>query len=140
MNVEIKSDVPSRLALVRAVVRAIDRVSGVDVVISSFDPRVVLTASALAPRIPRGMLVGGSNGRLATALPLAVRPAISAAHLHDDMFVGRRVARLRRFRLRTVAWTVNSVERAVALRAMGVDWVITDNPGGVIRALRLASG
>ena len=135
VNVELKSDVPSGLALVRAVSRAIRRVQGVDIVLSSFDPRIVVACAALMPRVPRAMLVGGKTARLATVLPLALRPALAGAHLQDQTITARRAGRLRRTGLRLVAWTVNDSARALALRALGVEWLITDRPGVMVRAL-----
>jgi glycerophosphoryl diester phosphodiesterase len=135
VNVEVKADVPSRLTLVRAVARSLARVSGVEVVLSSFDPTVVLALAAVAPRIPRGMLIGARTPSLSTALPLTLRRAIVAAHLDDATITAPRVARLRRSGLRVVAWTVNDPARATALRTMGVDWVISDQPGRLVSAL-----
>ena len=135
VNVEVKADTPRRLALVRAVARAIARVSRVEVVVSSFDPAIVLAFSVLAPRVPRAMLIGARTPRLATALPLALRPAIVAAHLEDGVISARRVERLRRAGLRVVAWTVNDAKRAAALESMGVEWLITDQPARILGEL-----
>jgi glycerophosphoryl diester phosphodiesterase len=128
VNVEVKADAPGRLALVRAAVRAISRARPVEVVVSSFDPMVVLAVAAVAPRLPRAVLVGARTPRLATGLPLALRSAIGAAHLDDVTINAARVDRLRRAGLRVVGWTVNDVTRAEALRDMGVEWLITDAP------------
>jgi glycerophosphoryl diester phosphodiesterase len=81
------------------------------------------------------MLIGSRTPRLATALPLALRGAIVAAHLEDGVITERRVARLRRAGLRVVAWTVNDSQRAAALEAMGVEWVITDQPARILGEL-----
>ncbi|MBX3205776.1 MAG: glycerophosphodiester phosphodiesterase [Labilithrix sp.] len=134
VNVEVKADVPARLPLVRAVARAIARARAVDVVVSSFDPAIVLAFAVLAARVPRAMLVGPRTPRLAVALPLAIRRAIVAAHLDDATIVSPRVARLRRAGLRVVGWTVNDPARARALAAMGVEWLITDDPRGILAA------
>jgi glycerophosphoryl diester phosphodiesterase len=135
VNVEVKADVPERLALVRAVTRAIARVPGVEVVVSSFDPMVVLALAVIAPRLPRALLVGARAPLLATVLPLALRRATVAAHLDDATITSPRVERLRRAGLRVVAWTVNDTDRAVSLRAMGVEWLITDQPARIVAAL-----
>jgi glycerophosphoryl diester phosphodiesterase len=136
VNVEVKSDVPRRFALVRAVVRELARARGVDVVLSSFDPAIVLAFAAVAPHVPRAMLVSAQTPRLGTILPLAMRRAISAAHLVDLLASASRVERLSRAGLRTVVWTVNEPARAVALAGLGVGWVITDQPGAIVAALR----
>ncbi len=131
VNVEVKADGPRRLALVRAVARVLERAPETEVVVSSFDPAIVLAFAIVAPRVPRAMLVGARTPRLGTALPLAIRRAIVAAHLEDGIITPRRVERLRRAGLRVVAWTVNDAERAAALEAMGVEWLITDRPGRI---------
>lgn len=145
VNVEIKADVapmsllgdvPDRLRLVRAAATVVRDARDVEVVFTSFDPLVVVALAAVAPRIPRGVLVGTTTPRAATALPLAMRPAIVAAHLHESLLTKSRVDRLLRSKLRLAAWTVNDPERARTLTSMGVSWIITDAPGAVVTALR----
>lgn len=144
VNVEIKTDVaalsllgdvPDRLRLVRATVAAVKQVSGVEVRFSSFDPLVVVALKAMAPRVPRAILVDRSTPRAATALALAMRPAVIAAHLHDSLLTPQRASRLLRAGLGLAAWTVNDVARAEALVALGVSWLITDAPGRLVGAL-----
>ena len=144
VNVEIKSDVapasrlgdvPDRLRLVRAAAAAVKSVPGADVVFSSFDPLVVVALAAIAPRVPRAILVGASTPRAATALPLAMKPAVAAVHLEESLFTKLRAERLARSGLRLAAWTVNDPERAAALVALGIAWIITDVPGAIVSAL-----
>ncbi|HSO35846.1 MAG TPA: glycerophosphodiester phosphodiesterase [Labilithrix sp.] len=144
VNVEIKSDVaplsilgdvPDRLRLVRATAAAVKRVGGVEVVFSSFDPLVVASLAAIAPRLPRAILVGASTARAATALALAMKPAVVAVHLEQALCTPARVERLARAGLRLAAWTVNDPARAAALVALGVSWIITDSPGAMVAAL-----
>ncbi|MBX3196854.1 MAG: glycerophosphodiester phosphodiesterase [Labilithrix sp.] len=134
VNVEVKADVPARAPLVRAVARALTRVPGAEVVVSSFDPSIVLALALIAPRVPRAMLVGARTPRLAVALPLALRRAIEAAHLDDAVLTAPRAARLGRAGLRVVGWTVNDPVRARALAELGVAWLITDEPARVLAA------
>lgn len=99
VNVEVKPDVPRRLALVRAVVRALARgPRDVDLVVSSFDPAIVLAFAALVPRVPRAMLVGERTPRLAVRLPLALRRFVVAAHLHDPLITAPAVVALDRLK------------------------------------------
>jgi glycerophosphoryl diester phosphodiesterase len=144
VNVEIKADVapismlgdvPERLRLVRAAAAAVKRAAAVDVVFSSFDPLSVVALVAVLPRVPRAILVGTRTPRAATALPLGMRPAIVAAHLDETLATAGRVERLARSGLRVAAWTVNDADRAAALVALGVKWIITDAPGLVVSAL-----
>lgn len=134
VNVELKSDVPSRRALARAAVSSVMRARKSEVVFSSFDPFLVLACAALAPKVPRGILVGERMERLSTALPVGMRTMVVAAHLQDPLVTTPRVVRLARTGLRVCAWTVNDVDRARQLAAMGVEWVITDDPASMTAA------
>ena len=136
INVELKSDVPSRRALARAAVSSVMRARKSEVVFSSFDPFLVLACAALAPKVARGMLVGKSTPRLATALPIGMRSMIVGAHLQDPLVTVPRVVRLSRAGLRTCAWTVNDVDPARDLAAYGVEWLITDSPGAMVTLFR----
>lgn len=128
VNVELKADLPRRLALLRAAARSIARARGVEVVVSSFDPALVLGMAALSPRTPRAILVGDRTAPLAVALPRAMRRLVVAAHVQDRALTPRVVERVRALGLRVVAWTVNDRDRAAELEAMGVAWCITDRP------------
>ncbi len=144
VNVEIKADVAvasrlgdvrQRLRLVRGVAAVVKRAKNVEVVFSSFDPLMVVALAAVLPRTPRAMLVGTTTPRVATALPLAMKPVVVAAHLDETLLTRARVERLRRAGLRVVAWTVNDPARAEALVALGVEWIITDAPASIVRAI-----
>jgi glycerophosphoryl diester phosphodiesterase len=142
VNVELKADVtptarlgevPDRLRLVRAAAAAVKRSTsvrgGAEVVFSSFDPLIVIALAAIAPKLPRGILVDPRMPRATTALPVAMRPAIVAAHIHQRVATPARIERLRAAGLRVVAWTVDDPVRARELAAQGVEWIITDWPG-----------
>lgn len=142
VNVELKADVaptsrlgdvPQRLRLARASGAVTRSAAAVEVVFSSFDPLIVMALAAVLPRVPRAILVGTTTPRLATALPLAMRPAVVAAHLDESLLTRARVERLLRAGLRVAAWTVNDPARAEALSALGVAWIITDAPGVISR-------
>ena len=144
VNVEIKADVapmsmlgnvPDRVLLVRTAAAAVAEARHTEVVFSSFDPLAVLALAVASPRVPRGMLVGMQTPRAATALPLALRYAIVAAHLDESLITAARAERLLRSKLRVVAWTVNDPERAKELVALGTSWLITDAPARILAAL-----
>ena len=144
VNVEIKADVapasmlgnvPDRLLLVRTAAAAVKHTRHDGVVFSSFDPLSVVALCAVAPRVPRAILVGMKTPRAGTALPLALRYAIVAAHLDESLVTAARVERLLRSDLRVAAWTVNDPARAARLVQLGVRWIITDTPGRVVSAL-----
>ena len=136
VNVELKTDVPSRRALARAAVSSVMRARKSEIVFSSFDPFLVLACAALAPKVARGILVGQNTPRLATALPLGMRTMVAAAHLQDPLVTVSRAARMSRAGLRTCAWTVNDVDRARELASYGVEWLITDAPKELVTLFR----
>ncbi len=136
VNVEVKADdSPSITSLVKSVAMVVAGDAGrSEVLLSSFDPRVVLGLAAVLPRTPRGMLVSERTAALATALPVALRRAVVAAHVQESLLTPVRLATLRRAGLRIVAWTVNEPSRAQALVDGGASILITDRPGEIASA------
>ncbi len=145
VNVEVKSDITARTFLssfgdrvrlaqaTSAVVKAFD--GRVDVLFSSFDPAVLIALALALPHVPRAILLDAATPRMASALPLALRRCVVAAHLEESLATDARVDRLRRASLCVGAWTVNSSERAEELVALGVTRLITDCPGYIKAAL-----
>lgn len=137
VNVEVKGDDARSIA---SLVKAVAKVVGADerraeVLLSSFDPRVVLGLAAVLPRTPRGMLVSERTAALATALPVALRRAVASAHVQESLLTPVRLATLRRAGLRIVAWTVNEPARARELVSGGASILITDRPAAIVNAL-----
>jgi glycerophosphoryl diester phosphodiesterase len=133
VNVEMKHDVPSRVALARGTLRAV-RALGADVLLSSFDPRMLALAAALAPSVPRALLTQGQQPRVVRVLQAAARaPLVKALHLERtqaDAIAGA-VAR----GLRVGVWTVNDPDEARELVRLGAASIITDAPGRIGAAL-----
>jgi glycerophosphoryl diester phosphodiesterase len=135
VNVELKHDVPSRTALVRAAARLLD---GWDpahpILVSSFDPVMLAGLRALAPRIPRAILVHRTRWHelhAGAALPLGA----AAVHLTRTLTRPDRVRALLRRGLLVNVWTVNDAQEARDLAALGVSGLITDAPGELRAAL-----
>jgi glycerophosphoryl diester phosphodiesterase len=135
VNVEMKHDVPSRSALARAVARLV-RESRADVLLSSFDPVLLAMAGALVPSIPRALLVHAAQARWADAVQELARPAVvQALHLERTQTDPRALARYRARGLRLGVWTVNEPSEACDLVGLGVETIITDQPGAILAAL-----
>ncbi len=133
VNVEMKHDVPSRLALARGTLRAV-RALGADVLLSSFDPRLLGLAAALAPSVPRALLTHTGQPAIAGAIQRAARaPFVRALHLERTQGDGISGALSRG--LRVGVWTVNDPDEARELVRLGVASIITDAPGLVRAAL-----
>jgi glycerophosphoryl diester phosphodiesterase len=135
VNVELKRDVPSRPAVVRAAARLLQ---GWDpahpVLVSSFDPVMLAGFAALAPRVPRAILVHRTRWHVlhaALALPLGT----AAVHLERTLTRPDLVRKLRARGLLVNVWTVNDPGEARDLAALGVDGLISDAPGEVRAAL-----
>jgi glycerophosphoryl diester phosphodiesterase len=135
VNVEVKHDVPSRVEVVRATVRAVHNASA-DVLLSSFDPISLAMAALWAPFVPRALLTHAEQPLWAGLLQRAVRrPFVQAVHLQRAQCNAAIVAGCVRRGLRVGAWTVNDVSDVDELVRHGVATIITDVPGEVISYL-----
>ncbi len=136
VNVEMKHDVRDRLALARATAREV-KAAGADVLFSSFDPSLLAMVAALAPRVPRALLVHSAQKRAADALQEAARPPfVQAIHLERTQTHPRDVARHLARGLRVGVWTVDDPSEARDLVGIGVASIITDAPGEMLEALK----
>lgn len=129
LNIEMKRDVPDRRAVVRATADALRDVSDdAAVVVSSFDPAMLAQLRLTASDLPTALLVAPDHRwarRLARALGVVA--------IHPDRTLIR-AAELRQWRtrgLRVMAWTVNDIDEAKQLVALGVDGIISDDPGSL---------
>lgn len=139
VNVELKRDAPSRVDVVRraaALLRAWDPLH--PILVSSFDPWMLSSLAALAPRLPRGLLV---NQCWYDALSTRAAGAFGAQAIHVERTLTRprRVASWRRALVVNV-WTVNDPGEASDLARLGVDGIITDVPGAIRDAVEPARG
>jgi glycerophosphoryl diester phosphodiesterase len=134
LNIEIKYDDVDRAALCRAVCRLLDVHRELDVILSSFDPRILARVRALRGDLRCALL---TTTERKWSLPLArfglVRGIVWAVHLEKVQATERVIRGLRRRGLHVAVWTVNDVEEARRLRSWGADWVITDQTA-IIRA------
>lgn len=130
LNVEVKYDLVDRARLSRAVVRQLDAFPSADVIVSSFDPRILARVRVMRPRVRTALL---TTTERKWSLPLAryaMRPGmVHAIHLERTQAKPRVVRALKDRGLCVGVWTVNDPSEAQDLRALGVDWVITDAPG-----------
>ena len=132
LNVEVKYDAVDHGRLVRGVVRTLDEFPGADVILSSFDPRILARVRAARPRLRLAMLTTTERRwSLPLARSLAARRFFFAVHLERVHATERCVRAIRRRGVRVGVWTVNEPTEAARLRAFGADWVITDAPGAM---------
>ena len=137
LNVEVKSDVPDRCAVARAVARTLARRSAAEreaMVLSTFDAVVLSALRRHVRDVPVAFLfdrdhTGPIRGALARRL---LRP--DGLHPHEALCTEARVRRWKRRGLFVSAWTVNDPQRARWLSSLGLDAIITDD----VPALRAA--
>jgi glycerophosphoryl diester phosphodiesterase len=133
VNVELKRDVPSRAAVVKAAARLLGSWDPTyPILVSSFDPVMLAGFAWLAPRVPRAILVHPEQWRR-TALLAAHPLRVDAVHLEHTLATPARVARLHAAGKLVNVWTVNDVDEARRLDTAGVDGIITDVPA-ILRA------
>jgi glycerophosphoryl diester phosphodiesterase len=135
VNVELKRDAPSRTAIVRAAARLLgswDPAHGI--LVSSFDPAMLLALRRLAPRVPAALLVHRTPWHL-VATTLSQPFGADAIHLERTLTRPELVRALRARGLVLNVWTVNDPGEARDLAALGVDGIITDDPAGIRAAL-----
>jgi glycerophosphoryl diester phosphodiesterase len=137
VNIELKMDGQRRPALVRAVAQlSLGHASRGDLLISSFNPLAVLGHRALAPEIASAWLLDSSA---AAELPTLAHAGNTALHPKHTLITAARLARWKARVARVHTWTVNDPARAIELSSLGVDCLITDNPGQLRRALEPAA-
>lgn len=129
-NVEIKSGRAGSGKVEEQVAACVRRYSVADrVVVSSFDPYVLRNFRLLLPTVMIGFLY-------VPGLPLPLRKLPhEAKHPRHDMVdeAYMRWARENNFYVNT--WTVNEPERALELRGLGVNAIISDDPKMMVDAL-----
>lgn len=134
LNVELKYDVPSKLGLARAVARELRARRG-KLVVSSFDPRLLVMTRVMGLRAPRAWLTDRKQKNVSALLRLVRRPIVSGAHLERSQATAARVEDMRARGLFVGVWTVNDPAEARSLSALGVRFLITDAPGAIRAAL-----
>ncbi|MFO0760247.1 MAG: glycerophosphodiester phosphodiesterase family protein [Byssovorax sp.] len=128
VNVELAFDAPDRAAVVRAAARALRAFrTGPPVIISCFHPLLLAGIAALCPSPPRALLLHRSGWER----PAALWARLHGLHVHPEASVTTRdLVERSHARGRVVnAWTVNDPDEARRLDAIGVDGIITDDPG-----------
>ena len=139
VNLELKTEAEGtrvrpahvRLALAVEAVLATARFRG-PIVLSSFSRPALQAARAAMPRARLGLLVSRSTRGLAAAHRAL---GLWSLHPHERLASARRLAAARRLGVRLLVWGVADPRDAARLDAFGVDGVMTDDPGGLRRAL-----
>lgn len=135
VNVELKCDAPDDRGLSVEVGRLVEAHGAADrVFVSSFNPLCLLRLARAYPRLRRGLLLDPDRAWLPQVLwtPVVAKTSI---HPHASAVTAPRVRDWHARGLEIAAWTVNDAAEAERLERLGVDWLITDAPGALRRAL-----
>jgi glycerophosphoryl diester phosphodiesterase len=135
VNVEVKSDVRNRRALVQGVVRELEALKRNELILlSSFDPRLV---SVLARRLPEFGVCWLFHEKQSILRRLPAWRAMGAIGVNPEhtLLSGFGVRRLKEQGALVNTWTVNDPVLARAYAVFGVDSIISDCPGKILAAL-----
>jgi glycerophosphoryl diester phosphodiesterase len=134
VNVEIKSETEETDGVEQAVADCLRRNNMQErVIVSSFNPLALKRFREIMPDVPIGYLY------VAEAQPFAELMETlphEARHPHHPMIDRAYMEWAKSNHYRVNTWTVNDPARAVELRDMGVDAIITDAPDIMLEALR----
>lgn len=137
VNIEIKCDVLDDLGLSAKVGAFVtERGVGHRAFISSFNPLCLVRLARAYPALKRGLLIdpGKAWGPQAWGwLPVTAKTSV---HPHFSQCTQARVERWHALGLEVAVWTVDEVNEAKRLRALGVDYVITNRPGALRAELK----
>ncbi len=136
VNVELKCDVADDRGLSVAVGEYLVREGLTErVFVSSFNPRCLLRLARAFPQLKRGYLIDPDRPWLPQAWLWAPICARTSVHPHWSACTPSRLNRWHAHGWEVAVWTVDDVDEARRLRAMGAQWLITNTPGALQQAL-----
>ena len=140
VNVELKHDTSDRALLARQVARLLRGRAHVAqrVMLSSFEPELLMRCAALCPSVPRAFLFHDKQRFVRTPVVTWIGRAVSAIALHPERTLcdPARVEAWRRSGALINVWTVNDPREANDLGRLDVDGLITDDPAALVAAGR----
>ncbi len=132
INVELKCETVDDHGLAHRVgARLTDRRLLERAFVSSFNPLCLVRLAQAWPNVRRGFLLDPDQPWLRQAffwLPVA---ASTSVHPHASQCTPQRVNRWHAQGWEVAAWTVDDADEARRLRALGVNWLITNRPGAL---------
>jgi glycerophosphoryl diester phosphodiesterase len=133
VNVEIKSETEETDGVEQTVADCLRRNNmQARVIVSSFNPLALRRFRAIEPEVPIGYLYEPDYDFSAAmeGFPHEAR------HPRHDMIDTAYMEWAKSHNFRVNTWTVNDPSRAIMLRNLGVDAIITDKPDLIIEAVR----
>ena len=137
VNVELKPDGSRRDRLVRRVAGILRRcpLPPPKLLLSSLHPGILARLARWADAYSLGWVIAPELEWFWREPLWPGLPGV-AAHPHRSLVTAGRLAAVHRRRARLNVWTVNDPNEAVELARLGVDAIITDDPAGMVAALR----
>ena len=133
VNVEIKSETEETDGVEQAVADCLRRNNMQErVIVSSFNPLALKRFREIMPDVPIGYLYMPDYQPFAEVMETLPH---EARHPHHPMIDRAYMEWAKRKGYRVNTWTVNDPARAVELKRLGVDAIITDTPGVMREAL-----
>lgn len=140
LNIELKCDAIDDRGLCAAVGALVTRRGLIDrALVSSFNPLNLVRLATAFPRVRRGFLLDPDRPWVPQAWLWLPVIAPSSVHPAWSQCTPSRVARWHALGLELAVWTVDDIDEARRLRAMGVEWLITNRPGRLKAELDAAS-
>ncbi len=137
INVEIKSDSAETDGIEQLVANIITRHDLEQrVIVSSFNPLALKRFRDILPFVPIGFLYSADVPVDTRQMMRDMQLSHEARHPHHELIDAEYMEWTKKNGYRVNTWTVNDLERAVTLRDLGVDAIITDKPVDLLRALR----
>jgi glycerophosphoryl diester phosphodiesterase len=136
VNVELKKDVGRPWTLLDGVVRAVRGGGRAEelLVFSSFQPALVSALAIALPTYARAWLVHDKQ-RVLKRAPAFRALGMDGVHPQHTLVTEESMQRWKRRPALVNAWTVNTLEDVRRVVALGVDAVISDDPGAALRAI-----
>jgi glycerophosphoryl diester phosphodiesterase len=136
VNIEVKRDLRRRIQLVERVAHTLARFPRAEelILLSSFDPSFVRALTALLPRLTTCWLVHAKQRVLQHAPGWKL---LGADGVNPELAIATsaRVTRWKKAGALVNVWTVNDADSARRLAHAGVDSLISDVPGEIVRAV-----
>lgn len=137
VNVEIKSDSAETDGIEQLVATVIESMGMQDrVLISSFNPLALSRFREAMPGVPIAFLHAPNLPLNTQAIMQQLDLRYEARHPHESEVT---IANMRQWQAagyKVNTWTVNDPVRALELRDLGVDGIVTDRPDEILAALR----
>ncbi len=120
--------------------RIVDRRLQERVFLSSFNPWCLVRVAHAFPHLRRGYLIDPELPWFPQAWFWLPVTALTSVHPHFSQVTAARVNRWHEQGWEIAVWTVDDVDEARRLRAMGVEYVITNRPGALRQELAALPG